>query len=65
MFNLDNNEDVTRLLNAPQATLENLANMQTMIEQIQGATFSDEEKCYDFLHYIVLFPILVFTSTSR
>ena len=56
MFNLDNNEDVTRLLNAPQATLENLANMQTMIEQIQGATFSDEEKqwseeeFYTFLH---------------
>jgi hypothetical protein len=43
LFNLDDNEDVTRL-NPPQATLENLANMQNIIEQIRGASFSDEEK---------------------
>ena len=43
LFNLDDNEVVTRQ-NPPQATLENLANMQTIIEQIQGASFSDEEK---------------------
>jgi hypothetical protein len=45
LFNLDDNEDVTRP-NPPQATLENLANMQAIlvIEQIQGASWSDEEK---------------------
>ena len=42
LFNLDDDKDVTRP-NPPQATLENLANMQIIIEQIQGASFSDEE----------------------
>ena len=45
LFNLDDNEDhnITRP-NPPQATLENLANMQTIIEHIQGASLSNEEK---------------------
>jgi hypothetical protein len=42
LFNLDDN-DFNRL-GPPQATLENLASMQTIIEQIQGASFGEEER---------------------
>ncbi|KAF8487271.1 hypothetical protein DFH94DRAFT_621774 [Russula ochroleuca] len=43
LFNLDDNNNVN-CPNPPQATLENLASMQTIIRQIQDASFSDEEK---------------------
>jgi len=41
LFNLDDNFNHP---NPPQATLDNLASTQTIIEQIRGASFSDEEK---------------------
>ena len=43
LFNLDNNDDFYGP-HPPRATLESLASMQTIIEQIQGASFNDEEK---------------------
>ena len=43
MFNLDDDDDFARA-NPPQATLNDLANMQRIIECIQGASFDDERK---------------------
>ena len=43
LFNLDD-DDNFNWLNPPQATLENLASMQTIIEQIQSASFSNEKR---------------------
>jgi hypothetical protein len=42
LFNLDDN-GASDHPNPPQATLESLANTQRIIEQIQGASFDDEE----------------------
>ena len=55
LFNLDNNNDFN-CPHPPWATFESLASMQTIIEQIQDASFNNEEKqCSDdefdtFLH---------------
>ena len=43
LFNLDGIDDVNRPLPL-QATLKYLASIQTIIEQIQGASFNDKEK---------------------
>ena len=42
LYNLDDNDSFV-CPNPPQATLESLANVQKIIEQIQGASFSEEQ----------------------
>jgi hypothetical protein len=55
LFNLDNDDNFVHP-NPPQATLEDLVNMQRIIEEIQGVSFGDEEKQWNgdefeyFLH---------------